>query len=101
MGHAAAYSPMAKHRFEERCTKSVGPLYRYRNYGKHIVVVSDPVLQHEVRSHGLLSSCFTPWGLHTACTKHDAMNELQGCPATSQVLLGLVTLAPITVFQIR
>ena len=50
MGHAAAYSPLAKHRFEERSTRSVGSIYRYRNFWTPIVVVSDPVLQHEVIS---------------------------------------------------
>ena len=63
MGHAAAYSPLAKHRFEENSTKSVGPVYRYRNYWKPIVVVSDPVLQHEVKFLCFLLLPLTPGAL--------------------------------------
>ena len=48
-GHAAAYNPSAKHKFEEANSKSVGTLYRYRNYSDQIVVVSDPALENEVR----------------------------------------------------
>ena len=47
-GHAAAYNPSAKHKFEEANSKSVGTLYRYRNYSDQIVVVSDPTLENEV-----------------------------------------------------
>ncbi|CAK0787756.1 hypothetical protein CVIRNUC_010978 [Coccomyxa viridis] len=47
-GHAAAYIPSAKHKFEEANSKSVGTLYRYRNYSDQIVVVSDPTLENEV-----------------------------------------------------
>ena len=48
MGHAAAYSPLAKHRYEETNARALGPVYRYRNYTKNIVVVNDPALQQEV-----------------------------------------------------
>ena len=75
MGHAAAYSPQAKHRFEERSTKSVGSVYRYRNYWKHIVVVSDPVLQHEVTSLWLLHLLLRPWCPHAACTRLDPVSQ--------------------------
>ncbi len=54
MGHAAAYSPLAKHRYEETSAKSLGPVYRYRNYTNQIVVVNDPALQQEVRPQSLL-----------------------------------------------
>ena len=54
-GHAAAYNPSAKHKFEEANSKSVGTLYRYRNYSDQIVVVSDPALENEVRyKHGII-----------------------------------------------
>ena len=51
MGHAAAYSPLSKHKYEETSAKSLGPVYRYRNYTNQIVVVNDPALQQEVGLH--------------------------------------------------
>ena len=54
MGHAAVYSPLAKHKYEETNAKSLGPVYRYRNYTNQIVVVNDPVLQQEVWQQPLL-----------------------------------------------
>lgn len=50
-GHAACYSPLSKHKFEESNAKSLGPVYRFRNYNKLIVVVNSPELQQEVDSH--------------------------------------------------
>lgn len=57
MGHAAAYSPLAKHRYEETSAKALGPVYRYRNYTNQIVVVNDPALQQEVDSHIVVPPC--------------------------------------------
>ena len=90
MGHAAAYSPLAKHRFEERSTKSVGPVYRYRNYWKPIVVVSDPVLQHEVNSSCFLHLFLYSWRPRAACARPDSYNPLHRCPDIAQVSLGSV-----------
>jgi len=53
-GHAATYSPLAKHKFEESNAKALGPIYRFRNYTNHIVVVNDPALQQEVSHHSPL-----------------------------------------------
>jgi hypothetical protein len=50
-GHAACYSPLSKHKFEESNAKALGPVYRFRNYNKLIVVVNSPELQQEVGSH--------------------------------------------------
>ena len=56
-GHAAAYNPSAKHKFEEANSKFVGTLYRYRNYSDQIVVVSDPALENEVHyQHHMIHS---------------------------------------------
>ena len=68
MGHAAAYSPLAKHRYEETSAKSLGPVYRYRNYTNQIVVVNDPALQQEVGhqfiSHHLVMLLTRPLRMH-------------------------------------
>ena len=50
-GHMGLFSPLAKHRFEEKNSMALGPIYRQRYYTRQTVVVADPALAQEVRAH--------------------------------------------------
>lgn len=48
-GHLSLFSPLAKHRFEEKNSTQLGAIYRQRYLARQVVVIADPVLQQEVQ----------------------------------------------------
>ena len=48
-GHLSLFSPLAKHKFEEKNSTQLGAIYRQRYLARQVVVVADPVLQQEVQ----------------------------------------------------
>ena len=85
MGHAAAYSPLAKHKYEETSARSLGPVYRYRNYTSQIVVVNDPALQQEVHRHSCAASS---WYLQSLSRHHSS--ACAGATVATQALAELL-----------
>ena len=49
-GHMGLFTPLAKHKFEEKNSKALGPIYRQRYYTRQTVVIADPALAQEVCS---------------------------------------------------
>ena len=49
-GHLSLFSPLAKHKFEEKNSTQLGAIYRQRYLARQVVVVADPALQQEVQS---------------------------------------------------
>ena len=47
-GHMDLFTPLAKHKFEEKNSKALGPIYRQRYYTRQTVVIADPALAQEV-----------------------------------------------------
>ena len=72
-GHLHLFSPLSKHKFEEKNSKQLGPIYRQRYLARQVVVVASPELQQEVRFANYL-----PPHTHPCPAPHTSLSSQRG-----------------------